>query len=48
MQHMFYRPLYGTVPHEYNGTLSVFPSNKLRVLSGSQRKRNGKIVESSE
>ena len=23
MPHMFYRPIYGTVPHPYNGTLSV-------------------------
>ena len=48
MQHVFYRPIYGTVPRAYNGTLSVFPSNKPRVVSGSQPKRNSEIVESSE
>ena len=48
MQHVFYRPIYGTVPGAYNGTLSVFPSNKPRVVSGSQPKRNSKIVESSK
>ena len=31
MQHMFYRPIYGTVPRPYNGTLSVAPYNKTRV-----------------
>ena len=48
MRHVFYRPVYGTVPRAYNGTLSVFPSNKPRVVSGSQPKRSIKIVESSE
>ena len=48
MQHVFYLPMCGTVPRAYNGTLSVFPSNKPRVVSGSQPKRNSKIVESSE
>ena len=24
MRHVFYRPIYGTVPRAYNGTLSVF------------------------
>ena len=50
MQHVFYRSIYGTVPRAYNETLSVFPSNKPRglVVSGSQPKRSGKIVESSK
>ena len=48
MQHMFYRLMYGTAPRAYNRTLSVFPSSKLRVVSGSQPKRSSKIVESSE
>ena len=48
MQHVFYRPIHGSVPRTYNGTLSVFSSNKPRVVSGSQLKRSGKIVESSE
>ena len=48
MRHVFYRPIYGTVPCAYNGTLSVFPSNKPRVVTGSQPKRNSKIIESSE
>ena len=48
MRHVFYRPIYGTVPCAYNGTLSVFPSNKPRVVSGSQPKRSSKIIESSE
>ena len=48
MQHVFYRPIYGTVPGAYNGTLSVFPSNKPRVVSGRQLKRSSKIFESSE
>ena len=48
MRHMFYHPIYSTVPHAYNRTLSVFPSNKLRVVSGSQLKHSSKIVESSE
>ena len=48
MQHVFYHPIYGTVPPAYNGTLSVFPSNKPRVVSGSQPKCSSKIVESSK
>ena len=48
MRHVFYRPMHGTVPCAYNGTFSVFPSNKPRVVSGSQPKHRGKIVESSE
>ena len=48
MQHVFYHPIYGTVPRACNGTLSVFPSNKPRVVSGSQPKRSRKIVESSK
>ena len=35
MRHVFYRPIYGTVPRAYNGTLSVFLSKKPRVVSGS-------------
>ena len=31
MRHVFYRPIYGTVPRAYNGTLCVFLSNKRRV-----------------
>ena len=45
---VFYRPRHAIVPREYNGRLSVFPSNKPRVVSGSQPKRSSKIVESSE
>ena len=48
MQHVFYHPIYGTVPHAYNRTLSVFPFNKPRVVSGSQPKCSSKIVESSK
>ena len=48
MYHVFYRPIYGIVPRAYNGTLGVFPSNKLRVVSGSQSKQSSKIVESRE
>ena len=48
MQHVFYHPIYGTVPRAYNGTLSVFPSNKPRVVSGNQPKCRSKIVESSK
>ena len=48
MQHVFYRPIYGTALRACNETLSVFPSNKPRVVSGSQLKYNSKIVESSE
>ena len=48
MQHVLYRPIYGTAPRAYNGMLSAFPFNKPRVVSGSQPKRNSKIVESSE
>ena len=48
MQHMFYRLMYGTAPRAYNRTLSVFPSSKPRVVSGSQPKRSSKIVQSSE
>ena len=47
MRHVFYRPIYDTVPRAYNGMLSVFPSNKPRVVIGSQPKRSSKIVESS-
>ena len=36
MHQMFYRPIYGTVLSACNETLSVFPSNKPRVVSGSQ------------
>ena len=32
MQHVFYRPIYGSVPRTYNGTLSLFSSNKPRVV----------------
>ena len=42
------QPVYGTVPRAYNETLSVFPSNKPKVVRGSQPKRSSKIVESSE
>ena len=42
------RPIYATVPRAYYGTVSIFPSNKPRIASGSQPKRNSKIVESSE
>lgn len=31
---MFYRPIYGTVPHAYYETFSVFLLNKPRVVSG--------------
>ena len=34
------QPVYGTVPRAYNETLSVFPSYKTRVVSGSQPKRS--------
>lgn len=32
---MFYQPIYGTVPHAYYETFSVFLLNKPRVVSGS-------------
>ena len=48
MRHVYYRPIYGTAVRACNETLSVFPSKKPRVVSGSQLKCNGKIVESSE
>ena len=44
-QHVFYRPIYGTAPRAYDEKLSVFHSNKPRVVSGSQPKRSSKIVE---
>ena len=46
MRHVFYRPIYGTVPDAYNGKMSVcFFSNEPRAVSGSQLKQ---IVKSSE
>ena len=42
MQHVYYRPVYGTVPRAYNRALSVFPSNKPRVVNGS-RAYNGTL-----